>query len=232
MNSATSSNGPTLYPTLVGYIETDQDKSSIIDACLSGDLHHIPRFPQHELRHLIRSGNIFVFADYPTGNGHWNDGKSWTLVGWENGLHIEREHDGPQRPYEEVRDPYSRRGFSTFRLLLQNQAYFEWDVEETFADHQSSNGFCFVGKWLVPSDLEEIDTALFDRRRRGDDFLREDCGNSQFNMCTWLVLLVDVLSNSTSLRFVTHIYIYITCLTMLHFTKRTCLSHCAHIEGC
>jgi len=135
-------------------------------------------------------------------------------VGWENELHIEREHDGPQRPYEEVRDPYSRRGFSTFRLLLQNQAYFEWDVEETFADHQSSNGFCFVGKWLVPSDLEEIDTALFDRRRRGDDFLREDCGNSQFNMRTWLVLLVDVLSNSTSLRFVTHIYILLDYATL------------------
>ena len=96
MNSATSSNGPALYPTTVGYIETDQDKSSIIDACLSGELCHIPRFPQQrELRHLIRSGNIFVFADYPTGSGDWNDGKSWTLVGWENGLRIEREHNRP-----------------------------------------------------------------------------------------------------------------------------------------
>lgn len=84
MNSATSSNGPTLYPTLVGYIETDQDKSSIIDACLSGDLHHIPRFPQqHELRHLIRSGNIFVLQIIQLGTdigmmakvGHLWDGK-------------------------------------------------------------------------------------------------------------------------------------------------------------
>lgn len=96
MKSAPSPNEPTPQPTLIGYIETTQDTCLLFEACLSGVLPHIPRFPrQRELQRLLYAGNIFVYAEPPNDPGSWDDGKSWTFVGWGDGLRIEREHSGP-----------------------------------------------------------------------------------------------------------------------------------------
>lgn len=47
------------------------------------------------MQYLLRSGNIFVYADVSTGPGHWDDGKNWAFIRWEDGLRVEREHDRP-----------------------------------------------------------------------------------------------------------------------------------------
>lgn len=95
MNVATSLNGPAIQPTLIGYIYTSNDVLLLIEACRSGTLNYIPRFPeQNEVQALVSSGNIFVYADFLTGREHWNDGMSWTLLGLENGI-IQYEHNGP-----------------------------------------------------------------------------------------------------------------------------------------
>ncbi len=86
----------TLEPTFSGYIRRAADRLQLVTACMSGTLHQIPRFPhEHELSHLARSGNIFVYSLPATGFGQWNDGKSWIHVGYENRLRVEREHHGP-----------------------------------------------------------------------------------------------------------------------------------------
>lgn len=135
MNSAHSSNEPTLQPTLIGYIETTQDRCLLFEACLSGLLHHIPRFPrQCELQRLIRSGNIFVYADPPTGPGPWDDGKNRIFVGREDILRIEREHSGPDALMKKSGTILLAGVLHHFVSLLQNQRHSEWDLGETFGE--------------------------------------------------------------------------------------------------
>ena len=68
---------PTLQPTLVGHVVADlEDARLIVEACLSGTLYHIFRFPrQHKLQDLLGSGNVFVYAEIPIGKGNWDHGK-------------------------------------------------------------------------------------------------------------------------------------------------------------
>lgn len=62
-------------------------------------MHHVPRFPRrHELYHVIRSGNVFVYTEIVTGTRDWVDGKDWVLVRHGNGLRMERER-GSTGPY-------------------------------------------------------------------------------------------------------------------------------------
>ena len=63
---------------------------------LASPEHHIYRFPrQDELQGLVGSGNTFVFAEVPTGKGDWDHGKTWIILGREDGILIQREHFGP-----------------------------------------------------------------------------------------------------------------------------------------
>ncbi len=73
---------PTLQPTYVGLINTERDALLIVEACLSGKLNHIPRFPLHnEREEIVGSGNVYVYADVSTGEGVWDDGKEWVECG-------------------------------------------------------------------------------------------------------------------------------------------------------
>lgn len=87
---------PTLQPTFVGHVANLEDALLIVEACLSGILYHIFRFPrQHELQDLIGSGNVFVYAEIPTGKGNWDHGKDWMVLGREDGVLVQRETFGP-----------------------------------------------------------------------------------------------------------------------------------------
>lgn len=91
--SATASNECVLQPTYVGYIAGMLDKLLLLEACLSGKLHHLPRFPwQRELQHIVRSGNIFIYEETATGVGKWDDGRDWVFIRQEHELCVEREH--------------------------------------------------------------------------------------------------------------------------------------------
>ena len=98
MNSSSTSAERTLQPTYIGHIATKQDACLLLEGCLSGKLHHIPRFPwENEGQHVVRSGNTFVYAEVPTGAGSWNDGRSWTLLGHEDVFLVEREGFGSHK---------------------------------------------------------------------------------------------------------------------------------------
>ncbi len=95
MSSSPTSTERILQPTYFGHIATKQDQYLLLEACLSGVLHHIPRFPRtNELQHVVRSGNIFIYAEIPTGTGDWEDGKDWMFLGREDGFLVKREHFG------------------------------------------------------------------------------------------------------------------------------------------
>lgn len=96
MYSFITSTQPTLQPTFVGHVANLEDALLIVEACLSGILYHMNRFPQqHELQDLIGSGNTFVYAEFPTGKGNWDHGKDWMVLGREDGVLVQREHFGP-----------------------------------------------------------------------------------------------------------------------------------------
>jgi len=87
MDSFNTSTQPTLQPTFVGHVTKLED-----EACLSGELDHIHRFPQqHEIQDLIGSGNIFVYAEFSTGKGNWDHGKDWMVLGRDGGVLVQRE---------------------------------------------------------------------------------------------------------------------------------------------
>lgn len=69
------------------------DKLLVLEACLSGKVHHLPRFPwQQELQHVVRSGNIFVYEKNATDAGEWDDGRHWVFIRYEHGFRVEHEH--------------------------------------------------------------------------------------------------------------------------------------------
>ena len=85
----------TLQPTYFGHIATKRDACLLLQACLSGQLHHTSRLPwEDELQNVVCSGNIFVYTDIHTGTGRWNDGRDWAFLGREDGFLVEREHFG------------------------------------------------------------------------------------------------------------------------------------------
>ena len=86
---------PTLQPTFIGHVANLEDALLVVEACLSGTMHHLYRFPRDdELQDLVGSGNTFVFAEFVTGKGDWDHGKSWMVLGREDGILIQREHMG------------------------------------------------------------------------------------------------------------------------------------------
>ncbi|KAK5664364.1 hypothetical protein OQA88_587 [Cercophora sp. LCS_1] len=68
-----------LEPTWRGYINTKYDAYKIIEACLLGQLHHVPRRPnENERENLIQSGNVFVYEENSSGIKRWTDGAIWS----------------------------------------------------------------------------------------------------------------------------------------------------------
>lgn len=68
-----------MQPTWTGFIHTTHDALIILEACLSGRLHHIPRRPHdRERTRLISSGNVFVYEENASGIKRWTDGMTWS----------------------------------------------------------------------------------------------------------------------------------------------------------
>ncbi|KAI9800115.1 MAG: hypothetical protein M1833_003442 [Piccolia ochrophora] len=83
-----------LQPTYRGFIETERDALLLLDACLLGALHHLPRRPyQYELSVLIRSGSVFIYEENASGILEWTDGAHWIPVGKEGDFCVDREPD-------------------------------------------------------------------------------------------------------------------------------------------
>lgn len=139
MTPTTTSTEPMLQPTHVGYISTTEDKLLLVEACLSGKLHHIPRFLRHsELKHVMRSGNIFVYEENATASGDWDDGKEWVLVAHEHGLRIDRVPSTTGTLMKKSGDIVVRGGLSSSGLLLQCGGHAQWHLDNAFSEPQSS----------------------------------------------------------------------------------------------
>ncbi|KAJ6012578.1 Gluconate transport inducer 1/Pac2 [Penicillium canescens] len=68
-----------LEPTFNGYVATTQDALLLFEACLTGDLRHVPRRPcDRERSHLVRSGSVFVYDESSSGIKRWTDGIAWS----------------------------------------------------------------------------------------------------------------------------------------------------------
>ncbi|KAI9808526.1 MAG: hypothetical protein M1825_003674 [Sarcosagium campestre] len=68
-----------LQPTYVGHVATTQDALVLFEACLTGQLHHVPRRPHDRERNsLIRSGCVFIYEENASGIKRWTDGVPWS----------------------------------------------------------------------------------------------------------------------------------------------------------
>lgn len=68
-----------LNPTFQGHIASTMDALVLFQACLSGQLSHVPRRPHDgERKELIKSGNVFIYEGYASGIKRWTDGVSWS----------------------------------------------------------------------------------------------------------------------------------------------------------
>ncbi|KAI9796828.1 MAG: hypothetical protein M1833_005971 [Piccolia ochrophora] len=74
-----SSGNASLQPTYVGHVATTHDALILFEACLTGQLHHVPRRPHDRERNsLIRSGCVFIYEENASGIKRWTDGVPWS----------------------------------------------------------------------------------------------------------------------------------------------------------
>ncbi|KAI9677599.1 MAG: hypothetical protein M1817_006553 [Caeruleum heppii] len=74
-----SSGSASLQPTYHGHVATTHDALALFEACLSGQLHHVPRRPHdRERSNLIRSGCVFIYEENASGIKRWTDGVPWS----------------------------------------------------------------------------------------------------------------------------------------------------------
>ncbi|KAJ2990985.1 hypothetical protein NUW58_g2692 [Xylaria curta] len=77
--SAAASASIPVEPTFHGFISTTMDVLVLLEACLTGELRHIPRRPHdRERQQLIRSGSIFIYEEHSSGVKRWTDGLNWS----------------------------------------------------------------------------------------------------------------------------------------------------------
>ncbi len=117
-----SSGAAILQPTFHGHVSTTSDALVLFEACLSGQLSHVPRRPHDRERNsLIRSGCIFIYEENASGIKRWTDGVTWSPSRILGNFLVYRELDKPFPPGEKKRamkknnrrptrpgDPYSR----------------------------------------------------------------------------------------------------------------------------
>ncbi|KAG6042176.1 hypothetical protein E4U41_003922 [Claviceps citrina] len=93
-----------LIPTFEGHVSSTLDALVLFEACLSGDLNHVPRRPHdRERQHLIKSGNIFIYEEHASGIKRWTDGVSWSPSRILGNFLIYRELEKPFPPGEKKR---------------------------------------------------------------------------------------------------------------------------------
>lgn len=127
---------PTLQPTYVGLINTELDALLIVEACLSGTLGHIPRFPLHnEREEILGSGNVYVYADVPTGAGVWDDGKEWVECG-SLGTMIVQQNGSSGDDFFRMSGSYTVRGVAHAFVSYHQAKDVRWDPY--FIGHSAS----------------------------------------------------------------------------------------------
>ena len=110
-----------LQPTFTGHVNTTQDALILFEACLTGQLSHVPRRPHdRERNQLIRSGCVFIYEENASGIKRWTDGVTWSPSRILGNFLVYRELDKPFPPGEKKRamnknrrpprpgEPYSR----------------------------------------------------------------------------------------------------------------------------
>ena len=103
-------NANSYKPTYKGYIKTSQDVLIVVEACLQGELCHVPRKAYHtEQEHLLRRGNVFVYEENASGISEWEDGREWDLDQQSDGLTTFIEHTSASRASDESTAPGMRK---------------------------------------------------------------------------------------------------------------------------
>ena len=93
-----------LQPTYYGHVASTQDALLLFEACLTGQLSHVPRRPHdRERNHLIRSGSVFIYEENASGIKRWTDGVTWSPSRILGNFLVYRELDKPFPPGEKKR---------------------------------------------------------------------------------------------------------------------------------
>jgi Gti1/Pac2 family transcription factor len=99
------SSGPAaLQSTFTGHVATTNDALILFEACLTGQLSHVPRRPHDRERNmLIRSGCVFIYEENASGIKRWTDGVTWSPSRILGNFLVYRELDKPFPPGEKKR---------------------------------------------------------------------------------------------------------------------------------
>lgn len=93
-----------LQPTFTGHVATTNDALILFEACLTGQLSHVPRRPHDRERSLlIRSGCVFIYEENASGIKRWTDGVTWSPSRILGNFLVYRELDKPFPPGEKKR---------------------------------------------------------------------------------------------------------------------------------
>ena len=119
-------NNGSLQPTWVGHVANTRDALILFEACLNGNLHHVPRRPHdRERSSLIKSGCVFIYEENASGIKRWTDGVPWSPSRILGNFLVYRELMKPFPPGEKKRatkrnkrpakpgEPYPRPGGET-----------------------------------------------------------------------------------------------------------------------
>jgi len=99
-----SAGGAALQPTFHGHVSTTTDALVLFEACLQGQLSHVPRRPHDRERgQLIRSGSVFIYEENASGIKRWTDGVTWSPSRILGNFLVYRELDKPFPPGEKKR---------------------------------------------------------------------------------------------------------------------------------
>ncbi|KAJ3498193.1 hypothetical protein NLG97_g1313 [Lecanicillium saksenae] len=107
-----------LLPTCKGYLASEEDALVLVEACLSGQLHHVPRGPSgDESLDIIQSGSIFVYETGASGLREWVDGSFWRFCGMQGRISNYTRHVLP------CYEPHSSVARAKDRMLLPEQSW-------------------------------------------------------------------------------------------------------------
>ena len=118
-------NSGALQSTWFGHVANTRDALILFEACLNGNLQHVPRRPHDRERStLIRSGSVFIYEENASGIKRWTDGVPWSPSRILGNFLVYRELLKPFPPGEKKRanrkkrpskpgEPYPRPGGET-----------------------------------------------------------------------------------------------------------------------
>ncbi|RBR16594.1 hypothetical protein FVER53590_09150 [Fusarium verticillioides] len=93
-----------LRPTYHGYVRDTTDALIIFEACLAGQLLHVPRRPHdRERQNVIKSGSIFVYEEHASGIKRWTDSITWSPSRIMGNYLVYRQLEKPFAPGEKKR---------------------------------------------------------------------------------------------------------------------------------